>query len=60
MIIAQAVAEFTPYTLADCRDRFGGTDLCRNAKESSLTDPRAFDLDEVNIPKQRDMRWVFE
>jgi hypothetical protein len=56
MIIAQAVAEYTPYSLADCRDRFCGTDLCRNEKEGSLTAPRAFDFEEAEICEDYDMR----
>ena len=60
MIVAQAIAEYTPYSLADCRDRFRGTDLCRNEKEGAISDPRAFDLEEAQLHPDYDALWALE
>jgi hypothetical protein len=59
-IVAQAVAEYTPYSLADCRDRFRGTDLCRSEKQGALSDPRALDLEEAELHPDYDARWALE
>ena len=60
MIVAQAIAEYGPWNLADCRDRFRGTDLCRNEKEGALSDPRALDLEEAALHPDYDSRWALE
>jgi DNA polymerase III delta prime subunit len=60
MIVAQAIAEYGPYSLADCRNRFRGTDLCRNEKEGALGDPRAFDLEEAQLNPDYDALWALE
>jgi DNA polymerase III delta prime subunit len=59
-IVAQAVAEYTPYSLADCRDRFRGTDLCRSEKQGALSDPHALDLEEAELHPDYDARWALE
>jgi len=56
MIVEQAVAEFTPLSLDECRRRLTGSDICREGKAESIQRPEAFVLDAVPLPEELDAR----